>query len=134
MSIFEQASRQKLRVPTSRGHITVEELWDIPLQSKTAFSLDTIAKSVNSSLKQASEESFVSTYTSPAAKELELTMEIIKHVIAVKIADNVKARDQVANRLERDQLNAILANKQSQKLMEMDEEAIKKRLAELQSA
>lgn len=33
ISIFEQASRQKLRFETSAGKLSIEDLWDLPLTS-----------------------------------------------------------------------------------------------------
>ena len=46
MSIFEQASRLKLRFASVKGELTIEHLWGLPLQSKTSFDLDTVAKAV----------------------------------------------------------------------------------------
>ena len=35
MDIFKQAAKQKLRFKTSQGLVTTEDLWDMPLLSKT---------------------------------------------------------------------------------------------------
>lgn len=45
MSIFEQASREKVRFQTQVGQVSVEDLWELPLSSKANKpNLDDIAK------------------------------------------------------------------------------------------
>ena len=38
--IFKQATKLKLRFSSVRGDLTVEDLWDLPLTSKSNLSLD----------------------------------------------------------------------------------------------
>ena len=38
--MFEQAARLKLRFETSRGLLSVEDLWDLPLTSARGASLE----------------------------------------------------------------------------------------------
>lgn len=132
MNIFEQASRQKLRFPTNKGELTTEQLWDLPLQSKSQFDLDTVAKSVSGELRGATEESFVATTVNPAKKELELKLEIVKHVIAVRIAENEAAHNAAARKAEREKLLGILADKQDEELKNLTPEQIKERLTALE--
>ena len=82
--LFENATREKVRFETSRGVISVEDVWDLPLQSKNGFDLDSIAKDVNRQLKASGEESFVKP-TTAGDSVLELKLEIIKHIIKVKL-------------------------------------------------
>ena len=57
---FEKASRIRLRFDTPQGSLTVEDLWQLPLTSRTGrANLDDIAKSLNRQLKETAEESFV---------------------------------------------------------------------------
>ena len=46
-NIFELATRKALRFGTERGPVTVEQLWQMPLQSKNLFDLDNVAKACN---------------------------------------------------------------------------------------
>jgi hypothetical protein len=51
MNIFEQATRRAIRFESAKGDLSVEQLWDLPLQSRNQFDLDTVAKTVNRQLK-----------------------------------------------------------------------------------
>lgn len=131
VNIFELATRQQLRFLTARGVVTTEQLWEMPLTSKTGFDLDSLAKQVNAELKSVSEESFVKTVTSPAKAEWELKLEIIKHVIAVKIEENAARLNKAKKAEERQKLIALLGKKQDAALENLSEEEIKKQLAAL---
>jgi hypothetical protein len=50
-NLFERATRLKLRFSTNKNEITVEDLWELPLQSKTGFDLDNVAKRANAGNK-----------------------------------------------------------------------------------
>lgn len=134
MNIFEQASRQKIRFSSNKGDLTTEQLWDLPLTSKTQFDLDTIAKTVHASLALVSTASFVTQVSDPAKSRLELAMELVKHVIAVRVAENQAANDRAKARAERDRLINVLADKQDQALREMSADEIKARVADLEKA
>lgn len=131
MRIFEQASRGKLRFPSSKGELTVEQLWDLPLQSKNGFDLDSVAKTVNTELKSMTEESFVSISINPASGVLALKLDVVKHIIAVRLAENEIVRQRTAKLAERAKLLDILADKQDEQLKALSPEEIKKRLEEL---
>lgn len=131
MSLFEQASRQKLRFPSSRGELTSEQLWDLPLIGKGDFSLDHIARAIHQELKSVSEDSFVVVSQNPAKKVLELKMDIVKHVIATKQQEAADAVGAAARAAERQRLLQALNQKQDQELASLSSEDIQKRLAEL---
>ena len=133
MNIFEEATKQALRYPTARGELNTEQLWDLPLQS-TRFGqldLDTVAKNVNTLLKQRDGGSFVQRRSNPAKTKLSLMLEVIKAVIARKQEDAAAARNKAANDARRAVLNEALNNQQQKKLEGMDEAAILAELAAL---
>jgi transcriptional accessory protein Tex/SPT6 len=132
MNIFEQATRQALRFSSNRGELSTEQLWDLPLTKRDGFDLDTIAKTVNAQLKTLSEESFVTKSQNPAKDSLELKLEILKHIIAVKLKEAEDRRNAAERATERQKLLDILAEKQAGALKELSVEDIQKRLAELQ--
>jgi len=131
MNMFEQASKEKLRLPSPKGQLTVEQLWDLPLQSKTGFDLDQVARTVNSYLKGAAEESFVNTKTSPEKAQNELALNIVKHIIAAKQEANEATRTSAAKAAEKAKLLEILADKQDESLKGLSVEEIQKRISDL---
>ena len=127
-TMFETATRTKIRFTSTRGELTVENLWDVPLRSRDGFDLDAIAKSANKAMKALTEESFVSTELTPAHAKAELTLELVKYVIQVKLAEEETAKKRAENKVEREKLLAILAEKQAGKLSELSEREIQKRI------
>lgn len=130
--LFEYATRTKLRFQSNRGALSVEMLWDAPLRSRDGFDLDAIAKVASKTLKSLTEESFVSTERTPAHVEAEIALELIKYVIAVKLAEEETAKKRSANRAEKQRLLAILAEKQTDKLSELSERELQKRINALE--
>lgn len=132
MNIFEQASATKLRFSSDRGDLTTEQLWDLPLQSKTSFDLDSLAKAINRELKAADEESFISTSTNPAKVKLELQLELLKHIIGVRMQEAEAKRTRIQRESERAKLKEILADKADEALKNMTPEQLTARLKELE--
>lgn len=126
--IFEQASRLKLRFETNKGFLSTEDLWDLSLTS-----LDSIYRVINKKLKEETEESLITT-RSKSNKELDLKVEILKHVVKVKQeeAELKKARQERLNELEL--LRTLKQEKQMDALKGMDLESLNKRIAELEEA
>lgn len=133
-NLFEYATRNKLRFDSTRGPLNVEMLWDVPLRSRDGFDLDTVAKAANKTLKALSEESFVNlTEHTPARERAEVTLEVVKHVIQVKLAEDETAKRRAENRVERERLLRILAEKQEGKLSELTEKELQKRIKALET-
>lgn len=130
MNIFEYATRNKLRFASPRGELTVEQLWDVPLRGGD-FNLNTVAKAANKALKEVSEESFVETTKTAAHTRLEAAMEVVKFVIDTKLAEEETAKKRAENKLEKERLLGILAEKQAGKLSELTEKELQKRIAAL---
>jgi len=131
-SIFLYATRNKIRFASSRGALTVEQLWDVPLRSADQFNLDVIAKGINKTVKEAAEESFVSTKKTTAQTQLETALEIVKTIIAAKLADEDAAKKRASNKLEKEKLLKILAEKQDGKLSALTEKELQDRIAALE--
>jgi hypothetical protein len=131
VNIFEFVTRNKLRFMSVRGELTIEQLWEVPLRSRDEFNLDAIAKSANRALKALSEESFVETAKTPAHTRCEVALDAIKYIIDTKLAEEKAAEKRAANRQEKARLLAILAEKQADKLGELSEKELQRRIREL---
>jgi hypothetical protein len=131
-NMFENAARNKTRFDTSVGSISVEDLWDLPLASgNKSATLDNVARGISRELKAETEESFVVTSTNRKKKLLESKLEIVKHIIQVKLDEAETARNRIARNEEKKKLLEILAEKETQSLASMDVDDIRKRIAEL---
>lgn len=112
-NIFEIASRERFRFDTRVGQLTVEELWQLPLTASTKPSLDAIAIELNRQLK-GSEESFVSANRKDAV--LEQKLELVKHIIEVRVTETEKKLADRARADKRDQLMQLIARKKDAEL------------------
>lgn len=131
MNIFEQATRRAIRFESAKGDLSVEQLWDLPLQSRNQFDLDTVAKTVNRQLNAVTEESFVSVRENPAKETLSLKLEIIKHIISVKLQEAEEARNRANKASEKEKLLRLLDEKQNEALRALTPEEIQERLKAL---
>jgi hypothetical protein len=131
MNIFEQATRRAIRFESAKGDLSVEQLWDLPLQSRNQFDLDTVAKTVNRQLNAVTEESFVSVRENPAKETLSLKLEIVKHIISVKLQEAEEARNRANKASEKEKLLRLLDEKQNEALRALTPEEIQERLKAL---
>lgn len=131
MNIFETASRNKLRFQSTFGSLSVEQLWDLPLTSRgSSDDLDSLAKAANRDLKELEEESFV-VKSSIAKSELELPLEILKHIISSKLKDIEDAKSRRDRADQRETLLRILKDKEVSEMEGMSKDDILKQLAEI---
>lgn len=122
--MFEAATRQKFRFKTDVGQITVEDLWDMPLTG-----LDKLAKTLRKELQESQEESFLE--VKPKSSVLNDKFEIVKHVIATKLAERENAKNLQAKKERKQQILQILEAKQNEALLQKTPEELLKELQEL---
>lgn len=124
-NIFEYITRNATRFPY-KGSISVEELWQLSVTE-----LDKIYKVLNKKKKvEAEEESLLST-KSAADEELEVQIAVIKHIVAVKLAEK-DARDKAkANKEQRQKLLEIKARRQEEALENLSDAELDAMLANL---
>lgn len=129
-NLFEIASRMKLRFASPVGQIATEDLWGLPLTSKTKVNLNDLAKGINKQIREADEDDFVGEKSS-GTEVLELKLDIIKHVIGVRQAENAEAKTARENKEKKAKLLEALAKKQDSAIDNMSEEEIQAELAKL---
>ena len=128
INLFEYASRYKLRFPSSKGALSVEQLWDAPLRSRDDFNLDAIAREASRALKALTEESFVDKGRTRVHEKAEVTFEVVKHVIQVKLEEEAEAEKRANARGEKERLLRIIAGKQEGRLSEMSEKELQEQI------
>jgi hypothetical protein len=115
--IFAIAARKKFRFNTSQGLLSVEDLWDLPLQTTrpNRASLDNIAISLNRELKESETTSFVD--DRPTANDDAKTMfDIVLQVIEVRKEENKASETLRVNAEKKQRILEIIANKEDEAL------------------
>jgi hypothetical protein len=122
--MFEVAARTKMRFPF-RGMVSVEDLWDLSVQN-----LDSVFKALNSEMKQVKEESLLDTRTKQD-KELDLKIEIVKHIVGVKLEEESIRLKAKAQKEQKQKILEILSAKQDESLQSKSIEELNNMLNEL---
>lgn len=128
INIFESASRNKIRFTSIKGELTLEQVWDVPLRSTDGFNLDAVAQAAYIKVKNRQDASFVDQPKTKEDERNELALDIVKHIIAVKLNDEKRAALIAANKQEITALTELLDVKVKE---EMTPDQIRKRLATL---
>lgn len=121
INIFEYAAKNKLRFPF-RGSIAAEDLYDLTPQN-----LDSIYKLLMREVKASNEESLL-TDLSVEDVQLQVKIDIVKHVVAEKLADIEKAKNAAAAKMQADKIRSIIAKKQDAALENLSTDELKKML------
>lgn len=128
MSIFEKASRAKLSFESSKGLLTVEQLWDLPLASQSGkANLDDIARELNRKLKSTDDVSFVLNVVSTNSWD-QLKFDIVKHIIDTRLAENAAESNRRVNREQIARLSELLVAKQEEALQTLTPEEIQAKI------
>ncbi len=128
MSIFEKASRIKLRFASLVGPISTEDLWDLPLTSKTGkANLDDIARGVFRQLKGDDNVSFVNP-EQKSNETVQLAFDVVKHVIDIRIAERDAAALAASNKERKQHILSIIAQKENEQLLGTSMDDLKKML------
>lgn len=114
MNNFEYASKNFLRINVPGSILTTEDLWALPLKTKTAKyrDLNSVAKHLHGQLGE-EELDFVGT-TSSKNKALEVAFEIVKHIIASKKADQAASLQALELKEKEQKLLAKIAVKEDE--------------------
>jgi hypothetical protein len=128
--MFKTAAKKKFRFESPKGQLTVEDLWDLPLTSVKGVSLNSVAQGIHHKLKDNEEISFVDTATA-SNTELSMKLDIVKAVIADRIADRDAARLTAENKEKKQKIMQIIAAKKDAAMEGMDVADLEKLLADL---
>lgn len=122
--MFEKASRLKLRFKVANGVVSTEDLWNLSLER-----LDDLARSLNKEI-QDREVSFIKKETQ-AESALALSFEIVKHIIAERLAEQEAAKSEAEKRLRRKAILEALADRDEADLKAKSKEDLLKELEAL---
>ncbi len=139
INIFERASRRKLLFTSSRGTLTVDQLWDLKLRDTSRSGgaggkLDLEAVSTLALEEQAKfgANSLVPSATSDVKRDdADLRVAVLKRVIEVKLEEAAKAEKRVENASRRAKILEALEAKDNEALTQKSREELLKELAEV---
>lgn len=117
--MFEKATRNKLRFPF-KGNCTIEDLWDLSLKD-----LDSIYKTLNAKLRTQQEDSLLEKKSS-ADTILELKINIIRHVVNIKLEERKAHEASRAKAEQRQKILSILEEKEDDVLRNKPIEELRK--------
>lgn len=116
MSIFEKASRLKLRFESPKGMLSVEDLWDLPLSGTNGkANLDDIARGLFAKLKGNDNVSFVNK-AQKSDDATQLAFDVVKHVIDTRLVETDAAEAARLNKERKQRILAIIEHKENEKL------------------
>lgn len=114
-NLIELAVRKKLRFESTKGHLTVEQLFDLPFNSKSGCDLQNVATVCNEEVKACGEVDFVGT-AKPVAKTAQLKLDVVKYVIATKQNEHAVALSENQKAAEKQRLMGLLSRKKDEEL------------------
>ena len=123
--MFEKITKNKVRFNSTRGQLTIEDVWDLPL-TNGVVNLDDMAKALSKELQE-SQESFV---VKPKKKEniTKLKFDAVRHIISVKLDEIEKRKQEVENKAKYAQIVDVLAEKDVEKLKGKSRKELEKEL------
>ena len=108
--MYKQASQQKLRFNTNRGPLTVEQLWDLPLDI-----LDALVVSLDEAYKNSKGKSFLVKRTTKDAN-IKLAFDIALDILQTKVEEQDEARMLSENKEHNKKILELIASKKDQEL------------------
>lgn len=113
-NIFELATRQKLRFQTVRGQLSVEQLWDLPLD-KGEVNLYQLATELLVDTQNKPEQALSFFKKTTSKNELaQLKFDIVKHIVTTKVAEIEEKSNEAALKTEIDELDRLIAAKEAE--------------------
>jgi hypothetical protein len=133
LTIFERATRQKMRFDTTVGLLSVEDLWSLPLSCDTGkANLDDVARALHRHLKSTADEvSFVKPAENGSDVAMELAFSVVKRVIEVRVAERDDAKAAADRKQRKQRLLEAIAKKEDEKLTSASAEELKQMLEAL---
>lgn len=132
MTMFERASRKKLRFVSPKGLLAVEDLWDLPLTAQVGkTSLDSLAIEQHKKVSDNTAGlSFVIEKTAVNEDE-QLRMDILLHVIKTRMEENAANRLAADRAAEKQKIMRLIAEKREDALSQFSIEELEERLKKL---
>lgn len=110
MENYKQASREDLRVVTSKGVLTVTQLWSLSIPE-----LDVIAVELEAEYQVSGKKSFI-VKKSKKDSSTKLRFDIVLDILTTKVEESESASESLEIKRHNDKIDSIIANKQEEEL------------------
>jgi hypothetical protein len=120
--MYKEASKQKLRIATDRGSLSVEQLWDLK-----ATELDGIAVSLDAQYKTSKGKSFIVKKTIKD-KIIKLKFDVVLDILTTKLEENETLLNAKGVREHNEKIMTIIAKKQDESLEGLSIKDLEKQL------
>ena len=122
-NLFVIAARKKFRFDSTKGQLTIEDIFDLNLTS-----LDSIAVNLDEKIQKLGRKSFVQKKAA-STSDFEDQLEIVKFIIETKQAEAEESKIRLAKAAQRAFLLNLKEKKQMEQLEGLSLEDIEKQLA-----
>lgn len=116
--MYKEASKQKMRFQTSKGLLSVEQLWDLDLET-----LDALAVSLEENYKAGKGKSFLSKKTIKD-KTVKLQFDIVLDVLQSKAEESDALTIAKENKEHNNKIIALIKDKKDESLKNMSVEEL----------
>lgn len=110
MDIFKQASKQQLRISTTRGMLTVEQLWTLSIEH-----LDLLAVSLQEKYETSKGKSFVRKRTIKD-KQVKLEFDIVLDILNTKVEEQEASQNAAEIKAHNQKIMGMIQKKQEEDL------------------
>lgn len=127
---FIIALRKQLRFDTVAGKVTTEDLWLLPLTSKTRANLNDIAVGLDDLIQKQPRKSFVED-TPKDNDDTQLKFDIVMYVIETKRSEAKIIADAAERKAKREKLLELIDRKENQELENKGLDELRKMASEM---
>ena len=124
MDLFMIATRSKFRFPYTKGNVSTEDLWDLDVED-----LNEIYKTLSG--QKTTSDSLIPNADTDANAEINAKMLVVRTIYDQKEAERQAAVAESANRVKKQKILEILAEKEDGSLRDKSTEELQKMLDEL---
>lgn len=112
--LFEMATRSKLRFPSTKGELSVEDLWDLSDKD-----LDVVYKNLKDQEVKSSEESLLD--DANVDPKLTAAIGIVRYIFTTKRKEKLAEKERINKKLKQKKYIDALSKKQDEAIEKMSE-------------
>ena len=113
-NLFEMATRSKMRFPSTKGELSVEDLWDLSDKD-----LDVVYKNLKDQEVKSSEESLLD--DANVDPKLTAAIGIVKYIFTTKRNEKLAEKERINKKLTQKKYIDALSKKQDEAIEKMSE-------------